>query len=244
MVFSDVSAAEYEATRHNAWDEEELDAAARRFYDDARRRPIADFLALLGTPRGRLLDVGCGLGVLLEQALEAGWDAHGCDTSGAWVREARARVGADRVVHGSVPTTGHFDVVTAWDVIEHVHDPLPFLAELGRRLAPGGRLFLRTPNLDYVLPVYAARRRLGRPGELGPLNHVVYFTARTLRKALDQCELTPRAWPALVPPQVGPARAKNAYAGAARAIARGSAGRFVLSSDLDVLATASCKTQS
>jgi SAM-dependent methyltransferase len=144
-----------------------------------------------------------------------------------------------------------FDLVTAWDVLEHVHDPLPFLESLAAVLAPGGRVFIRTPNLSWILPTYAFRRHLiSEQIELGPLNHVVYYTAPTLRRALLQVGLDPIAWPVLPPPQVGfgnrdPSHAgrrtavtiaKNAYARSSDVVARASGGKVVAGADLDVVA--------
>ena len=76
-------------------------------------------------------------------------------------------------------------------------------------------MFLRTPNLAYVLPVYRLRRRLGHDVELGPLNHVVYFDSRTLGRALRAPGCGPTRWLALPPPQVATfaADARERYGG-------------------------------
>lgn len=254
-LFSDVAAAEYLAAQHNAWHDEELSEATLDFYGPARQRAHERFLAQHPpAPGARLLDVGCGLGFFVERALAAGWEAVGCDTSEPWVAQARGRLGAERVVLGDLDDAfgpeATFDVITTWDVLEHVFDPLPFLRAIRRRLAPGGRVFIRTPNEAWVLPTYGARRRLfGEEVELGPLNHVVYYRAATLRRTLDAAGLIPVAWPCLPPPQVGLAnreptepsrltpvkRLKNLHAGTSRALAAATRGRLVLSSDLDVL---------
>jgi hypothetical protein len=138
-------------------------------------------------------------------------------------------------------------------VFEHIFAPLPFLSAIARRLAPSGRLFIRTPNEAWVYPTYAARRWILREEvELGPLNHVVYYRSTTLRRALQACGLTPVEWPGFPPPQVGYANrhpaeagrrtvvtlAKNAYALAARELAAASRGAIVLGADLDVVAVA------
>jgi 2-polyprenyl-3-methyl-5-hydroxy-6-metoxy-1,4-benzoquinol methylase len=260
IVFTDIEERAYEDGRHNAWDEEAPDTDSLMFYGDAR---IAAHTAFLDRfpPRGgaRLLDVGCGLGFFLERAQGRGWDVHGCEPSHSWAALAERRVGAGRVTRGGVEKVpeehGGFDLIAAWDVVEHVFDPVPFLAALRDRLNPGGRLFLRTPNLDWVLPTYRIRRWLGHGVELGPLNHVVYFTARTMSRALASAGLRPEGWLVLPPPQVatfeadpekryapsrsGSVRLKNAWAGAAGLALGASGGRIALASDLDVLARAS-----
>ena len=255
LVFSDVDAETYAATGHNAWSEPELSAPVEAFYGAARNLAYQRFLERF-PPAGarRLLDVGCGLGYFVAAARDAGWQAFGCDTSASWVARARELAGGDRIALEEVHPGlfgGGFDLVTAWDVLEHIHDPVPFLRTIAGLLAARGRVFIRTPNLAWILPTYRARRHLLRePVGLGPLNHVVYFTADTLGAALRAAGLEPQAWPVLPPPQVGlanrdPARAgqgspatrlKNLHAATAERIARGSHGRWVLGQDLDVIA--------
>lgn len=258
VLFSDVDEATYSTGQHNAWHEDRVDEGMVAFYDTARARVHQQFLTLHApTGEGRLLDVGCGLGYFVERALHAGWEAYGCDTSGPWTSAARDRVGAERIHEGLADSTmlggRRYDLVTAWDVVEHVHDPLPFLRVLRDLLAPGGKLFLRTPNVAWVYPTYSARRRLlGEPVELGPLNHVVYYGAATMRRAVRAAGLEQAGWLVLPPPQVSrrndvptqagghtlTIRAKNAHAAASAALARTTRGRIVLASDLDVLVRA------
>lgn len=255
VVFADLPLDRYRSAQHNAWNEDELLPEVSAFYGDAREDAHIEFLRR-HQPFGehRLLDVGCGLGFFASRALEAGWDVVGCEPASSWAARASDRVGADRVIVGTADDRAlddqRFDLITAWDVIEHVFDPLPFLSRLRELLAPEGRIFLRTPNLTYVLPVYGLRRFvLGHEVELGPTNHVVYFTAATLRAALAQARFTAVDWRNLPPPQVAVRKApterasggrrwsvtaKNAYARFATKIARLTAGRLVVSSDLDV----------
>jgi SAM-dependent methyltransferase len=226
------------------------------FYGTAREVVHAEFLERYRpTGTGRLLDVGCGLGFFIFRALAQGWDAFACDTSDAWVARARERAGPDRVWLGGVEEIADdeppFDLITVWDVLEHVFDPHSFLKAVARLLAPGGRLFIRTPNEAWIYPTYGLRRLLlHEQVELGPLNHVVYYRAATLRRALRVSGLRPLAWPVLPPPQVGYAnrrtadvgrsalmiRVKNAHARAANGLASASGGAIMLGADLDVVA--------
>lgn len=255
IVFSNVDAETYEASGRNMWHDDELATSTESFYGTARELVHARFLARFPpVGRGRLLDVGCGLGFFVNRALSSGWDAYGCDTSPAWVRVARERAGHGRIALGGVTDHvlgGRFDLITAWDVLEHIHDPLAFLRSIHAVLAPGGRLFIRTPNLTWVYPTYAIRRHLlSAEVELGPLNHVVYYTAATLRRALESVGLRAIEWPVLPPPQVGLAnrdpsqaghksavtRIKNAHASLAHTVAQASRGLIVVGADLDVVA--------
>ena len=100
----------------------------------------------------RLLDLGCAYGFLVVEALEAGFDALGVDASrfavgeaGAWAPPA---VGRLLVAHAErLPfADASFDVVTAFDVLEHVPRPELLLAEAARVLRPGGLLVGATPD--------------------------------------------------------------------------------------------------
>lgn len=109
-----------------------------------------DFSVMWLGPRsgGRLLDVGAGSGWLVENMCALGWKAEGLDFDPQSVAAARAR---GLVMHaGSLAAqgfaTGSFDAVTMSHSIEHVHDPVAWLAEVLRILKSGGRLALATPN--------------------------------------------------------------------------------------------------
>jgi 2-polyprenyl-3-methyl-5-hydroxy-6-metoxy-1,4-benzoquinol methylase len=251
-VFSDISEDTYIRLRHNAWDEDRPSDHATWFYREMRAAVHQDFLEYVGRDGspGRLLDVGCGMGVFMRRAREHGWEVHGCDTSASWVAHARELLGApEAVTHtdalGLQPGSGCYDLITLWDVIEHIYEPREVLAHLRTLLAPNGQVFIRTPNISYVWPIYSLRRwLLGQPVELGPLNHVVYFQRATMARTLASSGLVPLAWPVFRPPQVPIGRSatsvvlKNAYARIARVGAKASRGAVVIGSDLDVFAKA------
>ena len=109
-------------------------------------------------PPGRAVDVGCGHGAIVHALLERGWDARGFDMSEWMIDAARKhapQLGADRFVVGDVnafPFDGAFELVTCFEVLEHIPDPLPALGALRDHLAPGGRLIATTPNLEPLMP--------------------------------------------------------------------------------------------
>lgn len=256
VVFSDVDAATYSALGRNSWHEPQLSSYSRTFYGTARASAHASLIRRFPLSGARrLLDIGCGLGYFLTRAAAAGWIAYGCDTSEHWVQHAAAITGTPERIARSVPRKdlfgGRFDLITIWDVLEHVHDPLPFLQASADLLAPGGRIFIRTPNLAWIYPTYALRRYLLHSDvELGPLNHVVYYSAGTLRRALSAAGLEAACWPVLPPPQVtlgnrrpelagrrsGVTAVKNAHAAVADRLAQASHGRLAVGADLDVVA--------
>lgn len=101
--------------------------------------------------RGRLLDVGCATGQFLaEMVAFPGWEVMGVEPSVSAAEFAQAY--GFPVHQGDLSSAhypqGSFDVVTLWDVFEHLHDPLAVLVEARRILKPDGVLILRTPSLD------------------------------------------------------------------------------------------------
>jgi 2-polyprenyl-3-methyl-5-hydroxy-6-metoxy-1,4-benzoquinol methylase len=99
---------------------------------------------------GSVLDVGCGNGDFLARMRDAGWSVYGVDFDPAAVQVARSR-GLDvtlATVDNVALDPRRYDLVAASHVIEHVHDPRSFLAELFERVAPGGTLWIATPNSE------------------------------------------------------------------------------------------------
>jgi SAM-dependent methyltransferase len=104
---------------------------------------------------GRLLDVGCGAGTFMAIAANRGWDVHGVEMNQALVDEAAKAVGEGRVLCGAFealdPDEHSYDVITMWDVIEHVLDPEAFIARAQKMLRPGGVMVLCTPDEESLL---------------------------------------------------------------------------------------------
>jgi 2-polyprenyl-3-methyl-5-hydroxy-6-metoxy-1,4-benzoquinol methylase len=134
-------------------------------------------------PGGALLDVGCHIGVFLDVARSVGWQVAGVEPS-RWAAERARSKGLD-VTEGTLETAGleegAFDVVTMWDVVEHVADPLTELKRAHRVLRPGGLLALSTMNVEALFPRLAGRRW---PWYMQM--HLYYFTPRTLGSMLEQ----------------------------------------------------------
>jgi SAM-dependent methyltransferase len=133
---------------------------------------------------GALLDVGCSAGLFLEVARRDGWDAWGVEPS-RWMSDlARRAAGADRVFTTTLedaPLGGRlFDVVTMWDVLEHVRDPAAMIRAARERLAPSGVLLLNVPARDTVVA-----RALGPRWPLLLPEHLFYFSRPSLRRLLE-----------------------------------------------------------
>jgi 2-polyprenyl-3-methyl-5-hydroxy-6-metoxy-1,4-benzoquinol methylase len=137
-------------------------------------------------PANRLLDVGAAAGYFVEQARLAGWDAEGLEPSrwaSAYAREQlRVPVG-EGTLESAELAPASYDVVTFWEVIEHVPSPRDFLADVARVLKPGGTLFLSTPDSGSVVARLLGRRWLG--WNKIP-EHLFFFDRRSLIRLLDQ----------------------------------------------------------
>jgi cyclopropane fatty-acyl-phospholipid synthase-like methyltransferase len=136
--------------------------------------------------RGRLLDLGCAMGSLLEVALELGWEPHGVELSSFAAKIAAERIGADRIHSGRLEDAGlvegSFAVVTMCDYLEHVPDPSDTLARVRRLLAPGGRALVVCPDNGAIY-----RRLFGRHWIEYKLEHLFYFEERSLRILAKKC---------------------------------------------------------
>jgi SAM-dependent methyltransferase len=103
---------------------------------------------------GRLLDIGCAFGVFMQIASARGWNVKGVEVSPYASRYAREQRGLD-VVTGSGADVRHpdnsFDLVTMWDVLEHVRDARASVQAAARWLKPGGYFLVTTDNYDSLL---------------------------------------------------------------------------------------------
>ena len=146
---------------------------------------------------GRVLDIGCAAGFFLAVMAEQGWHTTGLEISAPMVRYAREQLRLPDIRQGdllSVPIEpGSYDLVTLWDVVEHLEQPGEHLRRAVAALAPGGLLVLETQN---VASGFA--RLLGRKWQhYKHEEHLYHFDPRSLARLLDgaglkQVASTPR----------------------------------------------------
>lgn len=131
----------------------------KRYYEERikyiSKKHIIKFVKFLLRNKNTIkwLDIGCGLGLVIKEAVEEGIDCYGIDISEYAVNNAILK---DRVILGSITNIpfgdNTFDVVSAFDVIEHVHpkDTEKAISEMRRILKNGGFLLLTTPNPCFI----------------------------------------------------------------------------------------------
>lgn len=140
----------------------------------------------------RWLDFGCGNGGLVRWARTQGASgAVGHETG--WIAARAEAAGVPMLTDGQLRALeGHFDLITAIEVLEHVSDPVEILTLLRRLLKPSGTLFLTTGNARPF------RDRLTSWAYVVPEVHVSFFEPQTLARAMTRAGLAP-AFPGFAP---------------------------------------------
>ena len=136
------------------------------------------------SPGGRLLDIGAAAGMFVKVAQDAGYEACGVEPS-VWMSNfAKERYGVTvfpGVLEDARFDDASFDIVTMWDVLEHVPDPMATLREVKRILKPGGFLVVNYPRIDDPLA-----KIFGRKWWFLLSVHLFYFTPKTLLSYMEK----------------------------------------------------------
>lgn len=131
--------------------------------EEGRRRTARRLLDLLEAhvPRGRLLEVGCGHGLLLDEARRRGYDVEGLELSVEAARYAREKLDLpvrEIPLEEAAPDGELYDAIVMVDVLEHLDDPVEALDRICARLASGGALLIATPDPSSLMARVAGRR--------------------------------------------------------------------------------------
>jgi 2-polyprenyl-3-methyl-5-hydroxy-6-metoxy-1,4-benzoquinol methylase len=146
-----------------------------------RRKTARRLLDLIGAevPAGRLLDVGCGHGLLLDEARQRGYEVVGLEPAAEAARYARETLGLDvrQEALESFEPNGPFDVIVLADVLEHTLDPTSVLVRCSELVADGGAVCIVTPDPSSLTARVAGARWWGYIAA-----HTFLIPRRTLRE--------------------------------------------------------------
>lgn len=153
----------------------------RRIWHSFSGEYLAEFLSF---SRGRVLEVGCGFGGLMDELIAAGCDAVGVEPNPDACDHCRSR--GLNVTCGVFEQTGlpdaSFDGAVLWHVIEHLPDPRAALAEIARLLKPGGTLTIYCPNAQSYAASFFGACWQG----WDPPFHLFNFTTATLARLVRE----------------------------------------------------------
>jgi 2-polyprenyl-3-methyl-5-hydroxy-6-metoxy-1,4-benzoquinol methylase len=131
-----------------------------------------------------LLDIGCGKGDFLQAAKEIGYNAHGIDFDCERVKTAQDKTSFDSVecIDGENCLKDYdrrFDLITFFQVLEHIATPNQFLKDVNQLLNPEGYIIFHVPNANRIFPTALGISDL-------PPHHLTRFTNYSLTQLLDK----------------------------------------------------------
>ena len=179
-------------------DVEIADYYPARYYGKANRRfnlPLEQLIPIFRSRRrraierfergGRMLDVGCGRGLLPALMRSHGWEVHGVEFSDTAAHHAREVLHVPVFVGDLTKSPyprGFFDVVVFWHVLEHLRDPVAAIRKAREILKPGGLLVVAVPNLESLQAGVTHRHWF----HLDVPRHYHHFRLEVLRRILEE----------------------------------------------------------
>lgn len=135
-------------------------------------------------PDGRWLDIGCSAGFICSVAKAAGYETYGIEIDPLGVKHAREELGLENIFQGTFEEhrfdDNFFDVITLYDVIEHVQDLNEIVKELKRVLSKNGVIEIWTPDIGH----WRVPGALIEWDAIKPSEHLYYFNKNTLSMIL------------------------------------------------------------
>lgn len=137
-------------------------------------------------PEGRWLDIGCSAGFILSVAKSADYETYGIEIDPLGVKHAREILGLDNIFQGTFEEhhfdDNFFDIITMYDVIEHVQDLNEIINELKRILSKNGVIEIWTPDIGH----WRVPKLLIEWEAIKPSEHLYYFNNKTLSMILHK----------------------------------------------------------
>ena len=155
----------------------------------ASARSILKYLKKL-KKSGKILDVGCATGFLLDEARKEGWEVYGVELSTWAVDYARQKLQLPNITQALLKDANYpdnfFDVVVLKDVIEHLTDPKGTFEDIRRILKPTGIMCCNTPDIDSFVS-----RLLGAKWWGIKQSHLFYFNTPSLNELSEATGFVP-----------------------------------------------------
>lgn len=136
-------------------------------------------------PGDRLVDIGAGSGILVEEAIKLGYKAEGVEPS-TWLQNqaAKRNIPVHLGIYPHPDVAGNIDVICLVDVIEHVNNPVALLVDICKGMSENGIGLVVTPDVGSL-----AARVLGKRWWHYRIAHIGYFNRKTLFLALERAGL-------------------------------------------------------
>jgi ubiquinone/menaquinone biosynthesis C-methylase UbiE len=184
-------------------DRDEIDKYKHQIYDESyslvedksKKEIFVSILNKLEPYKGKILDIGCADGYFLALARERGWESYGIEISNFLLRKARESLGGKQIM--GVPLKmanfppNSFDVISMWDVLDHLMDPLGELIEIERILKKKGLLIIRVRNMAF----HVLMNKLFKKNLLGIIKkptifHLYGFNNKNIKVLLEKTNLS------------------------------------------------------
>lgn len=138
--------------------------------------------------KGRLLDIGCGLGLFVKSASDRGWEAEGVDLDKDMIDYGRETLHVN-LHNADLPDVkfpdNHFDAITMFNLLDHIREPKDFLKEVERILKPGGIIYLNVHDAEG----WKAKKNGANWGAYCPPGHLYYYSHNALKVLLNEVGL-------------------------------------------------------
>ncbi|MCK4500709.1 class I SAM-dependent methyltransferase [Candidatus Babeliales bacterium] len=144
-----------------------------------------DMISTLPSPNKTILDFGAGVGYFVRECVENDWFVVGVEQSEAAMHRAWYRLGVFLFADMWLFKDDRFNIITLWDVIEHLEDPKATLTMLKEYLAPGGYIVIETANIN-SLDFHTKRKRWS----FWLMDHYYYYSDKTLKTLLRSIGFT------------------------------------------------------